>query len=178
MKNYMGNYLVIFTLVAIVALVAISQNMRNTYASQIKKNGTYAIQNVQTGKNLRPYKASVDDGNKIVLYNHHKWKCMTWQFIDEEGESYQLKNLYTSKTFQPSTKPEVGVTLGQQPLKEDGSQYWEFIKQPDNSYLIKSKGTDLYVTISSDKTNSSITLMPKQNSTGQQWKLVKQNPWF
>lgn len=103
---------------------------------------------------------------------------MTWQFIEEEGESYQLKNLFTLKTFQPSTKPEVGFTLGQQPLKEDGSQYWEFIKQPDNSYLIKSKDTDLYVTISSDKTNSSITLMPKQNLTGQQWKLVEQNPWF
>lgn len=105
-------------------------------------------------------------------------KCMTWQFIQGEEDTYQLKNLYTSKTFQPSSKPEAGVTLWQQPLKEDSPQNWEFIKQTDNTYLIRLKATDLYVTISSDETNSSIILMPKQNSSGQQWKMVEQNPWF
>jgi hypothetical protein len=78
---------------------------------------------------------------------------MTWQFINVEGETYQLKNLYTSKTLQPSSKPELGVILCQQPLKKDSLQYWEFIKQPDETYLIRLKDTNLYVTISSDKTN-------------------------
>lgn len=177
-KNELGKCLVVFAFVAIVALIVISQNMRITYASQIEKKSTYAIQNVHTGKNLRPYQANVDDGNKLILYNHHKWKCMTWQMIEEEEDTYQLKNMYTSKTFQPSSKLEPGVALVQQPLKVDGTQYWEFIKQPDNSYLIKANGTDLYLTISSDTTNSSIILMPKHNSTGQHWRLVEQKPWF
>lgn len=141
-------------------------------------NGTYAIQNVQTGKNLRPYAAGKGDGNPLVLYNHHKWKCMTWEFIHMEGETYQLKNLYTAKTFQPSSKTEEGVSLWQQPIKEENQQYWEFIEQADNTYLIRLKGTDLYVTASSDKTNSNIILMPKQNSVAQQWKLIKQKPWI
>ena len=141
-------------------------------------NSTYAIQNVQTGKNLRPYSALWFNGNRIVLYDHHEWKCLTWQFIQVEGETYQLKNLITRKTFQPSSNPESGVTLWQQPLKENSLQYWEFIKQPGETYLIRLKGTELYVTISSGETNSTIILMPKQESSSQQWKLVQQNPWY
>ncbi len=161
-----------------ISVDAVQQGMENIDTIAQKIDGTYAIQNVQTGKNLRPYNAGVADGNKIVLYNHAEWKCMTWQFIQVDRETYQLKNLYTSKTFQPSSKLEPGVALWQQPLKEDNLQYWEFIKQLDKTYLIRLDGTDLYVTISSDKTNSPIILMPRQNSIGQQWKLVKQNPRF
>lgn len=141
-------------------------------------NGTYAIQNVQTGKNLRPYKAGTANGNQIVLYNHHKWKCMTWQFTQVEGNAFQLRNLYTSKTFQPHADPKPGVELKQQPLEEGSLQYWEFIKQPDETFLIRLKDTDLYITISSNETNSPIILKPKQNSNEQRWTLVEQSPWF
>ncbi len=174
----MKKYLLLTVLILIIAVVATAIKGKNNYATQIEVNHNYAIQNVKTGKNLRPYNAGVEDGNKIVLYNHAEWKCMTWQFIQVEGETYQLKNLYTSKTLQPSSMPESGVALWQQPLGSDILQYWEFIEQPDNKYLIRLKDTDLYITISSDKTNSSIILMPKQNSSNQQWKLVEQNPRF
>lgn len=174
----MKKYLLLIILVLTIAVVAIIHEIKSTCYIKPETKSTYAIQNVQTGKNLRPFNAGVDDGTQIVLYKHAKWKCMTWQFIQVEGETYQLKNLYTSKTFQPSSKPESGVTLCQQPLKNDSLQYWDFIKQPDGTYLIRLKDTNLYVTISSDKTNSPIILMPKQNSTTQQWKLVKQNPCF
>ena len=140
------------------------------------KNNTYAIQNVRTGTNLRPYKAGIENGNRIILYKHVKWKCMTWQFIQVDQESYQLKNEYTSITFQPSSKPESGVTLTQQALKTDNLQYWEFIKQSDETYMIRLKGTSLYITISANKSNSSIILMPVQNSSSQKWRLIKQNP--
>lgn len=103
---------------------------------------------------------------------------MTWQFMQVEGEIYQLRNLYTSKTFQPSARPESGIALQQQPLKKVSLQYWEFIKQPEETYLIRLKGTDLYITVSSDKTNSPIVLMSRQNSNSQVWKLVEQDPWF
>ncbi|WP_433775359.1 RICIN domain-containing protein [Bacillus wiedmannii] len=164
MRNFLSSIASVFT-------NAKSQNNQET-------NNTYAIQNVKTGKNLRAYKAGVEDGNTIILYKHAKWKCMTWQFIQVDSESYQLKNMYTSKTFQPSSMPEPGVTLWQQALKEDNLQYWEFIKQPDETYLVRLKGTSMYVTISSDKSNSSIILMPLQNSNSQQWKFIKQNPWL
>src|SRR5512133_179114 len=68
-------------------------------------NGTYAIQNTVTGKNLRPYEAGGQNGNRIVLYDHVEWKCMTWKFMSVGDNTYQLKNLFTSKTFQPKEIP-------------------------------------------------------------------------
>jgi hypothetical protein len=141
-------------------------------------SGAFAIHNVETRKNLRPYNAGVSDGNRIILYPHNEWKCLTWRFNHIEGTTYQLQNLYTEKTFEPKSGTEAGVTLWQQPLKKDKSQYWEFIGQPDETYLIRLKDTELYITLSSDKTDSDIILMPYQNSSRQQWKLIEQYPPF
>jgi hypothetical protein len=146
-------------------------------ATEVKPAGQhYAIQNIVTDKCLRPYEAGKADGNAIILYDHQNWKCMTWEFIKVEGETYRLKNLFTAKTFGPVPGPEKGAALKQQPLA-DGSPEWEFIKEGD-TYLIKYKGTDLYITISSEDTNSAIVLMPKQDSAKQQWRLVAQEPTF
>ena len=143
--------------------------------------GTYAIQHVKTGKNLRPYEAGKHDGNKIVLYNHVEWKCMTWDFINIKDNTYQLKNLFTSKTFQPAGDPRAGCVLDQQVLaKGNRMQEWEFVPAGKNSYNIRLRGTELFVTLSDEagKTNSPIVLQPQQNSDLQMWKLVKQNPAF
>lgn len=92
-------------------------------------SGTYAIQNTVTNKNLRPYDAGNQNGNRIVLYNHVEWKCMTWQFIKLADNTYQLKNLFTSKTCQAKDLTDKkGSSLEQQPLANSSLQQWEFIK--------------------------------------------------
>ena len=140
-------------------------------------SGTYAIQNTVTGKNLRPYDAGSHNGNRIVLYDHVEWKCMTWKFISMGDNTYQLKNLFTSKTFQPKEMPaKDGSTLEQQPISNTDSQLWEFIGAPDNSFYIRLKGTELYVTTSSSQTNTNIILQKKQGNAMQLWRLVAQNP--
>lgn len=142
-------------------------------------SGTYAIQNIKTGKNLRPYEAGSQDGNKIVLYNHVDWKCMTWDFIHIDGDIYLLKNLYTSKTFQPHGNTSEGCTLEQRKIVPGSVvQEWEFVSADKGYYYIRLKGTELYITLSdaSGTTNSSIILLPKQDSDLQLWKLVRQNP--
>jgi len=140
-------------------------------------SGTYAIQNTVTGKNLRPYDAGNQNGNRIVLYNHVEWKCMTWDFKSVGENTYQLKNLFTSKTFQPKENPaKAGTALEQQPISTAASQQWEFIKAPDKSFYIRLKGTELYITASSSQTNSNIILQEKQDKALQLWKLVAQNP--
>lgn len=146
------------------------------HAQEIK--GTYAIQHVSTGKDLRPYKAGKADGNSLILYHHHSWKCLTWDFVHVSGAVYQLRNLYTSKVFEPAATPGKGVGLWQQPLSGNRHQYWEFISLPGNKYLIKLKGEELYITISSADTNSAIVLMPKQNTESQEWRLIAQDPWL
>jgi len=159
------------TLIAIMIMMLVPLVLS---AQEIK--GRFAIQNIQTGKNLRPYEAGSADGNRIVLYNHVEWKCMTWDFILVKDATYQLKNRFTGKTFQPSAKPADGVNLIQKPLAKDSLQYWIFEKQADNSYFIRLKGTGLYISLSGKDTNSDIVLKPKKDKLMQSWKLVAQDP--
>ena len=163
----MKKYVIILLANLIIVAVAAAQTI----------TGTYAIQNTITGKNLRPYEAGGQNGNRIVLYNHVEWKCMTWKFINLRENTYQLQNLFTSKTFQPKENlAKNGTSLEQQPLSTSLLQQWEFIKAPDNSFFIRLKGTELYITASSDKTNSDIILKEKQSNALQLWRLVAQNP--
>lgn len=149
-----------------------------SFTSRQYKGMRYAIQNIQTGKNLRPFQAGKQDGNRLVLYNHHNWKCMTWDFKKIADITYQLQNRYTEKTFQVENYGEPNAKLCQKPLTSNVAQQWEFIKQANENYLIRLKDTDLYISISSDSTNSDIILLPLQNTTAQLWKLVKQDPLF
>jgi hypothetical protein len=92
--------------------------------------GTYAIQNTTSGKNLRPYEAGGQNGNRIVLYSHVEWKCMTWDFINLGDNIYQLRNLFTSKTFQPKeTSVKSGSSLEQQPISKSVLQQWGLVSQ-------------------------------------------------
>jgi len=169
-----------FGLLAIVVLFVLLFGLR-IYKGYLKKRGTvntYAIQNVKTGKDIRLHDAGIDDGRKIILYPHHNWECITWQLIQIEGDTFLLKNLYSQKSFQPSKPPHAGVTLWQQPLGGSSLQFWEFVKRETETYLIRLKGTELYITISSDKNNSDIVLMPLQDSDDQQWRIIEQHPIF
>lgn len=159
-------------------LFAIAANMLIVaFAAAQTISGTYAIQNTTTGKNLRPYEAGNQNGNRIVLYNHVEWKCMTWEFRHVKDNTYQLKNLFTSKTFQAKDTPaKQGSALEQQPLAASDAQQWEFIKKGNNTYLIRLKGTELYITASSSQTNTDIVLQPEKKEALQQWRLVAQNP--
>lgn len=167
-----------FTLLGLIILAAVVFGPRIIKDIQKKRNyaNTYAIQNVATNKCLRPYNAGNDDGTKIIQYSLNDWECLTWQLIGLEDNMYLLKNLYTQKTFQPSSAPATGVTLWQQTLGGSRLQYWELIEQPNETYLIRLKDTELYLTTTSDENDSDIVLMPKQNSDSQLWRLVRQNP--
>lgn len=140
-----------------------------------EKSSRFAIQNVQTGKNLRPFEAGKANGNKLVLYHHHRWKCMTWELIKVENETFRMQNQYTLKSFQTAGQPVANAKLLQQPLT-DKAREWELIKQSNDEYLIKLKGTELYISISKDETNSEIILLPRKGTKDQLWRLVKQNP--
>lgn len=167
-----------FTLLGLIVIVAVVFGPR--IFKDIKKKrayeNTYAIQNIATDKALRPYNAGNDDGTKIIQYSLNNWECLTWQLIGLDDDTYLLKNLYTQKSFQPSSTPNSGVTLWQKTLGGSRLQYWEFVKQSDDTYLIRLKDTELYLTATSNENDSDIVLMPRQDSDMQVWKLVRQNP--
>lgn len=87
-----------------------------------------------------------------------------------------LKIFIRKKPSNRQPPPEPGVNLWQQTLGGSHFQYWEFIKQPNETYLIRLKDSELYLTITSDENNSDIIFMPKQDSDNQRWKLIRQNP--
>lgn len=148
------------------------------HAQQIK--GTYAIKNVQTGKLLRIKDANGKNGTPLVAYSPINWKCMTWNFKHVEGSTYQLENLFTSKTFQPRTgTTSDGVELEQQPLvKAQPNQLYEFIAIKKDVYFIKAKGTELYLTpVDKDGTiDTGIKLAAKDGTVLQQWMIYEQHP--
>ena len=149
-----------------------------TAFSQVIK-GTYAIKNVQTGMLLRVKDANKSDNTPLVAYNPVNWKCVTWNFNHVEGQTYMLENLFTGKTIQSTNlTPAAGDALKQQPVKNTAIQQYEFIPVEKNVYLIKLKGTELYIT-PSDKNgtvNSAIILSKKDGSKLQQWVIYEQHP--
>lgn len=167
-----------YVLVASIALIVIVFGPRIYKGIKLKKDkvNTYAIQNVKTNRCIRPYNAGFQDDNQVILYSLNNWECITWQFIELDKDTYLLKNLYTEKTFQPVVDPVEGVTMWQKPLGGSKQQYWEFLKQDNGTYLIRLKGTELYLTAASEEQNAHIVLKPLQNTTYQQWKLVEQHP--
>jgi hypothetical protein len=104
---------------------------------------------------------------------------MTWDFQHVEGNTYKLKNLFTSKTFQPVAQANEGGALEEQPLNADNSaQQYEFEPIDNDTFLIKLKGTDLYLTPSDKKgsVNSKIILAKKTNTKDQYWDIYQQSP--
>jgi hypothetical protein len=164
--------------VILFVLILITGFHIQAFAQTIK--GTYAIKNVQTGMLLRIKDANTQNGTPMVLYHPQDWKCMTWDFNHIDGNVYQLKNLFSGKTFQSRNgKVEESAAMEEQPLvaKQD-NQLYEFVPAEKNVYLIKLKGTELYLTPSDEKgsVNSSVILAKKKDDKRQFWTIYEQEP--
>ena len=147
------------------------------FCQEIK--GTYAIKNVKTGMLLRIKDASTKNGTPIVAYNPQNWKCMTWDFKSLGPNTYQLENLFSHKTLQPAATAAVGVAFEEQPMQEgSNNQQYEFISVKKDTFLIRLKGSNLYITPADPdgEVNSAIILAEKSGSSLQEWTIYKQTP--
>lgn len=176
MKTFLFMTSIVIIILAIITAIVFGPRIHKDIKKKQSYINTYAIQNIATDKCIRPYNAGNTDSTKIISYSLHNWECITWQLIELEDNTYLLKNLYTQKTFEPSSDPADGIGLWQQTLGGSRFQYWEFIKQSDETYLIQLKGTELYLTTTSDENDSAIILSAKSNSKNQLWRLIRQNP--
>lgn len=158
--------------------IIISLIATNSFSQNI--NGTFAIKNVKTGIFLRIKDANKSNGTPLVAYSPVNWKCATWDFKHVDGQNYQLKNLFTGKTFQSdNSTPNERVALEQQPFNpNEAIQQYEFIPVKKDTYLIRPRNTDLYIT-PGDNTgtiNSPIILAKKDGTDLQYWTLHEQKP--
>lgn len=142
--------------------------------------GTFAIKNMETGMLLRVKDANGANGTPLVAYDPVNWKCVTWDFKHVAGETYQLRNLFTNKTFQPKKGVAAeGVLLEQQPLViAQANQQYDFITVSKNVYLVKATGTELYLTPvdKSGAANTGIMLAARNGGKLQQWTIYLQKP--
>jgi hypothetical protein len=158
-------------------LILLSLLVFPCFAQHIK--GNYAIKNVQTGMLLRVKDADSKNGTPLVAYHPENWKCMTWSFKNTGSNTYQLQNLFTNKTFQPSAEAAVNVAFEEQPLVVNApNQQYEFIEEKKGTYLIKLKDTDLYITPADPKgsVNSAIILAKRRDTPDQYWSIYEQSP--
>ena len=149
----------------------------STFSQEVIK-GTFAIKNVSTGLVLRIKDANKAIGTPVVAYSPVNWKCVTWNFMHLGNNTYVLQNLFTGKTFEPKRKPSEGVTLEQRDVSTDKqTQQYEFLQGENKSYLIRLKGTSLYLTPGNTKAvvNSNIILAPRKGSE-QYWTISEQHP--
>lgn len=163
---------------AILWIIMMFIHVNMIQAQEIK--GTFAIKNISTGILLRPLDANKKDGIPIIAYSPVNWKCVTWNFHHLEGNTYQLRNLFTGKTFQPDQQNPVDENgLIQKPyILNQPNQQFEFIPVRKGAYLIRLKGSDLYVT-PADQTgsiNAPVLLKKKDNSDMQLWTIYEQHP--
>lgn len=165
----------ILLVIDIVILIVFGPRLIKTVKLKKDKLNTYAIQNNATGKCIRPYNASFKEDEKVILFTHHNWECMTWQMINIEKDIFLLKNLYSQKTFEPVSSPQTGVSMHQKTLQSNTNQYWQFIASDEN-YLIKLKDYDLYLTAQNSDENANIILNELTNEDNQKWKLIEQQP--
>lgn len=165
----MKKHFALFTVLAAFTVNGMAQNIK----------GTYAIQNVQTGMYLRIKDANSKDGTPIVAYSPVNWKCVTWDFQQQDGQTYALVNLFSRKTMQPKGDAANGVSLEERPVAaSSASQQYEFIPVEKGTYMIRFKGTELYVTPADEQgaENTATILAPKRNSKLQYWTLHEQHP--
>jgi hypothetical protein len=150
------------------------------HAQSIK--GNYAIKNVKTGKLLRPEDANKSDLTNIVLYSPTNWKCLTWEFIALSNETYQLRNLFTSKTFSGARDPDTAeIQLKQVVLqRNEDNQSWVFEKAGGETYRIRVKNSHLYITPadSTGRTNTPVVLAEEIESDLQLWIIYEQDPVY
>lgn len=141
--------------------------------------GNFAVKNISTGLLLRVKDAKSANGTPLVAYYPENWKCMTWKFINQDGDTYQLQNLLTKKTFQPIGEVKSESTFEeQQLLPGSNAQQYEFILVKNSIYRIRQKGTELYLAADGDSSlvNSAIKLAVKKDSAAQLWTIYQQAP--
>ena len=152
------------------------------FSKDIKKKksfeNTYAIQNVGNGLCLRPLDAVYENGTPLIQYPLHNWECITWEMIKADSANVLLMNLYSERSFQPDGEPKVGTFLCQQSMDGTRNQLWQFLKQEDNSYLIRLDGSDLYITSPTNEENDRIQLQPYRGDNSQRWRIIRQTPWI
>jgi hypothetical protein len=73
-----------------------------TSKKKLHFENTYAIQNVLTGKALRPFGAHIENDVEIISYPLKNWECITWECIVIVDNTYLLKDLFNFFTLADS----------------------------------------------------------------------------
>ena len=138
---------------------------------------SYQIRNLKYSDLLRPEDANSANGTRIVLYPAQPWKCMTWKLFPAGADTFQVRNHFTSKTFNCTSTNDVSPVV-QVPFTKDAAlrPTWRFIKLPDGTCEIADPKTGHVLTAEQDGGSAKITLAPWHELPEQKWELIEINP--
>jgi len=138
---------------------------------------SYQIRNVKYTDLLRPEDARNANGTRIVLYPAQPWKCMTWKLFPAGPDTFQLRNHFTSKTFDGGSTNEISPVV-QVPFGQDAAARpaWRFIKLPGGAYEIADTKTGRVLTAEKEGGSAKIALEPWREQPQQKWELIEIDP--
>ena len=165
-------FYILAALVAVSGAVFGPRQVKDIRKKQAYQN-TYAIQNVGNDKVLRVLDAGTADSVPIILYSLHNWECITWQVIALEDGSCLLKNLYSKKAMEANLNDN---TLWQQTMGGTSRQYWVMEALGEETFRLRLRDSNLYLTATSSETNSEPKLFSATDDESQLWRLIRQTP--
>lgn len=165
-------FYILAALVAVSGAVFGPRQVKDIRKKQAYQN-TYAMQNVGNDKVLRVLDAGTADSVPIILYSLHNWECIMWQVIALEDGSCLLKNLYSQKAMEANLNDN---TLWQQTMGGTSRQYWVMEALGEETFRLRLRDSNLYLTATSSETNSEPKLLSATDDENQLWRLVRQTP--
>ena len=138
---------------------------------------SYQIRNLKYADLLRPEDANSANGTRLVLYPAQPWKCMTWKLIPAGADTFQLRNHFTTKTFEAGSTNEAAA-VAQVPFGKDAAvrPTWRFIMLADGTYEIADTKTSRALTAEKDRGAAKITLESWRDQPQQKWELIEIDP--
>ena len=102
---------------------------------------------------------------------------MTWKLFPTGTDTFQVRNHFTSKTFDCSStnaaSPVVQVPFGKE---ASARPTWRFIKLTGGNYEIADVKTGRVLTAEKERVSTKIALEPWQEQPEQKWELIEIDP--
>ena len=162
-------------------LVIAEEHPANSSDAKSPEPTTYQVRNQKYRELLRPRDANGANGTRLVLYPPQPWKCMTWRLQPAGEATFQVKNIFTSKTFAAeATTNQAHQAVIQVPMKKDAAEIptWQFAKLEDGSYKITDAKSGKALTAVKDANDDEVKIAvePWRNKDEQKWELQKIDP--
>lgn len=135
--------------------------------------GTYTIQNSNSGKLLDVNAASTQDGADVIQWAHNGGTNQQWQAVRNSDGSYTFQNVNSGKYLEvASADTNDGAPVQQWGDTGHPTQEWWVIRNGDGTYRLENKNSGKVADVSGGGTSDGDTVIqwPWNGGANQQWR--------